>query len=158
MNVAEPVTLSFDSVLEATVGQEVTLTLTKETGGTVDPSKVEVRFTSNYTVNPVTATSDETGLVWTIKSSMTGTFIFYVSYDGVNQYSSNNTETGTLTVNQTITLGNGWDWITVNGTPAGSGSIILLSNGKWVPEMQNDNGKVSMVTLVPAFTRTLLMS
>lgn len=142
VNVEEPVTLTFDSVLETTVGQEVTLTLTQQTGGTVDPSKVEVRFTSNYTVNPVTATSDETGLVWTIKSSMTGTFIFYVSYDGVNQYSKEKTETGTLIVNQTITLGNGWDWITVNGTPAGSGSIILLSNGKWVSEMQNDNGKV----------------
>ena len=142
VNVEEPVTLTFDPVLETTVGQEVTLTLTQQTGGTVDPSKVEVRFTSNYTVNPVTATSDETGLVWTIKSSMTGTFIFYVSYDGVNQYSKEKTETGTLIVNQTITLGNGWDWITVNGTPAGSGSIILLSNGKWVSEMQNDNGKV----------------
>lgn len=142
VNVEEPVTLTFDSVLETTVGQEVTLTLTQQTGGTVDPSKVEVRFTSNYTVNPVTATSDETGLVWTIKSSMTGTFIFSVSYDGEIQYSNDKTESGTLIVKQMIALTEGWDWITVNGTPAGSGSIMLLSNGKWVPEMQNNNGKV----------------
>ncbi|MBR5928972.1 MAG: T9SS type A sorting domain-containing protein [Prevotella sp.] len=142
VNVAEPVTLSFDSVLEATVGQEVTLTLTKETGGTVDPSKVTVRFTSNNNMNPVTATPDATGLVWTIKSSMTGTFTFYVSYDGVNQYSSNNTETGTLTVKQKIVANDGWDWITVNSLPTGSGSIVLYSNGKWVPEMQTGKSKV----------------
>ena len=143
VNVAEPVSLTFDPVLETIVGKEVTLTITQETGGTIDPSKVQVVFstTNNKTV-PVTATPDATGLVWTIKASMPGTFTFYVSYDGVNQYSIKQTETGTLTVKQVIAPDTGWDWITVNAMPAGSRSIVLYGNSQWVPEMQNSNGKV----------------
>ncbi|MBR5038377.1 MAG: T9SS type A sorting domain-containing protein [Prevotella sp.] len=143
VNVEEPVSLTFDSVLETTVGKEVTLTLTQKTGGTIDPSKVAVSFKSNYNMNPVTATSDETGLVWTIKSSMTGTFTFSVSYDGVDQYSKDDkTKTGTLIVKQMIALEEGWNWITVNALPVDSKSIVLYSNGKWISEMQNGKNKV----------------
>ena len=140
--VEEPVALTFDSELEATVGQAVTLTLTQTVGGTIDPAKVKVTFSSNSTAVPVTATPDETGLEWTIKASMAGTFTFYVSYDGVNQYSIKQTETGTLTVSQEIALESGWDWITVNALPAGSNSIVLYSNSNWIPEMQNGKNKV----------------
>ena len=73
---------------------------------------------------------------------MAGTFTFYVSYDGVNQYSIKQTETGTLTVSQEIALESGWDWITVNALPAGSNSIVLYSNSNWIPEMQNGKNKV----------------
>lgn len=140
--VEEPVALTFDPELEATVGQAVTLTLTQTVGGTIDPAKVKVTFSSNSTAVPVTATPDETGLEWTIKASMAGTFTFYVSYDGVNQYSIKQTETGTLTVSQEIALESGWDWITVNALPAGSNSIVLYSNSNWIPEMQNGKNKV----------------
>jgi hypothetical protein len=140
--VEEPVALTYDPELEATVGQAVTLTLTQTVGGTIDPAKVKVTFSSNSTAVPVTATPDETGLEWTIKASMAGTFTFYVSYDGVNQYSIKQTETGTLTVSQEIALESGWDWITVNALPAGSNSIVLYSNSNWIPEMQNGKNKV----------------
>lgn len=140
--VAEPVALTFNPELEATVGQTVTLTLTQTAGGTIDPTKVKVTFSSNSTTVLVTATPDETGLEWTIKASMAGTFTFYVSYDGVNQYSMKQTEAGTLTVSQEIALESGWDWITVNALPAGSGSIVLYSNSNWVPEMQSGKNKV----------------
>lgn len=140
--VEEPVALTFDPELEATVGQAVTLTLTQTVGGTIDPAKVKVTFSSNSTAVPVTATPDETGLEWTIKASTAGTFTFYVSYDGVNQYSIKQTETGTLTVSQEIALESGWDWITVNALPAGSNSIVLYSNSNWIPEMQNGKNKV----------------
>lgn len=140
--VEEPVALTFDPELEATVGQAVTLTLTQTVGGTINPAKVKVTFSSNSTAVPVTATPDETGLEWTIKASMAGTFTFYVSYDGVNQYSIKQTETGTLTVSQEIALESGWDWITVNALPAGSNSIVLYSNSNWIPEMQNGKNKV----------------
>ena len=140
--VEEPVTLTFNPELEATVGQAVTLTLTQTTGGSIDPTKVKVTFSSNSKTAPVTATPDETGLEWTIKASMAGTFTFYVSYDGVNQYSIKQTEAGTLTVSQEIALESGWDWITVNAMPAGSHSIVLYSNSIWVPEMQSGKNKV----------------
>lgn len=142
VKVKAPVSLTFDPVLETTVGKEVTLTLTLESGDEVDPSMVQVVFPSNAAVNPITATSDKTGLVWTIKSSAAGTFTFYVTYDGVNQYSAKQTETGTLTVKEVIAPETGWDWITVNALPAGSTSIVLWSNNTWIPEMENDNGKV----------------
>ena len=142
VNVEEPVSLTFDPDLTTTVGKEVTLTLTKVTGGEVDPTKVKVGFSSNMEIVPVTATPDETGLVWTIKTYMAGTFNFYVSYDGVRQYSIKQTEAGTLIVSQEIALESGWDWITVNALPAGSNSIVLYSNSNWIPEMQNGKNKV----------------
>ena len=140
--VEEPVALTFNPELEATAGQTVTLTLTRTAGGTIDPAKVKVGFSSNMEIVPVTATPDETGLVWTIKTYMAGTFNFYVSYDGVRQYSIKQTEAGTLTVSQEIALESGWDWITVNALPAGSNSIVLYSNSNWIPEMQNGKNKV----------------
>lgn len=140
--VEEPVSLTFDPNLTTTVGKEVTLTLTKLTGGDVDPSKVQVTFTSESTTVPVIATPDETGLVWTIKSSMAGTYTFYVSYDGVNQNSTEKTLQGTLTVTQVIAPDSGWDWITVNALPAGSTSIVLWNSSQWIPEMQSGNNKV----------------
>ncbi len=140
--VEEPVALTFNPELEATAGQTVTLTLTQTAGGTIDPTKVKVGFSSNMEIVPVTATPDETGLVWTIKTYMAGTFNFYVSYDGVRQYSIKQTEAGTLIVSQEIALESGWDWITVNALPAGSNSIVLYSNSNWIPEMQNGKNKV----------------
>ncbi len=140
--VEEPVALTFNPELEATAGQTVTLTLTQTAGGTIDPTKVKVGFSSNMEIVPVTATPDETGLVWTIKTYMAGTFNFYVSYDGVRQYSIKQTEAGTLIVSQEIALESGWDWITVNALPAGSNSIVLYSNSNWIPEMQNSKNKV----------------
>ena len=137
VKVKAPVSLTFNPELETTVGEEVTLTLKLASGDEVDPSKVQVVFSSNEKVNPVTATPDETGLEWTIKSSAAGIFTFNVSYDGVKQ-----TGTGTLTVKQVLAPEAGWDWITVNALPAGSTSIVLWSNNTWIPEMENDNGKV----------------
>lgn len=140
--VEEPVSLTFDPVLETIVGKAVTLTLTQETGGTIDPSKVSVYFVDATVSIPVTVTADATGLIWTITPSIAGTFTFYVSYDGENQYSTKKTETGTLTVTQEMALESGWDWITVNALPAGSTSIVLMNNGTWVKEMQNGKNKV----------------
>ena len=142
VNVEEPVSLTFDPDLTTTVGKEVTLTLTKVTGGEVDPSKVKVTFSSESTTVPVIATPDETGLVWTIKSSMAGTFTFYVSYDGANQYSTEKKVQGTLTVSEEIAIDSGWDWITINALPAGSRSIVLYSNNNWIPEIQSGKNKV----------------
>lgn len=139
VNVEEPVSLTFDPELETIVGKEVTLTITQLTGGAVDPSKVQVVFSKK---DPVTATPDATGLVWTIKASMTGVFTFYVIYDGENQNSTKKTEKGTLTVKQVIAPETGWDWITVNALPEGGRSIVLYSNRQWIPEMQNGNGEV----------------
>ena len=143
--VKEPIALTFEPTLETTVGGETTLTIRKTAGtDNVDASKVNVVFDSNNYGAVVTATPDATGLVWTIKGLQFGSYNFTVTYDGAVQMSTDQSQAGTINISQVVAPTSGWDWITVNTLPGGSGSIILQanSNNGWVSEMNDGTNKI----------------
>ena len=129
-----PVSFNFPASLNLTRFTSASISLPNLIGSIFDPSLVEFQFPEINGVPMVRVSYERKNDKWyfNLWANIVGQATYKVLYDGVVFMSTDNKETGTVTVDDTYYLPEGWSWLSLYATDDVTNSIRLIGNdGKY---------------------------